>query len=63
MLKHISSYRAEPETMTFKIDKSRKMTVPERLRRERSPTALKEAAETGGLSNPHKGKGATRLKH
>ena len=32
------------------------MTVLERPRRESSPTALKEAAKTGGISNPHKGK-------
>ena len=30
-----------------------------RPRRERSTTALKAAAKTGGLSYPHKGKGAT----
>ena len=30
----------------------------ERSRRERSTTALKAAAKTGGLSYPHKGKGA-----
>ena len=49
--------------MTFKIEKSTKMMVPEWLRRESSPTALKAAAETGGLGNPPKGKGAMRLKH
>ena len=38
---------------------SQKKTVPERLRRESSTTALKAAAKTGGLSYPHKGKGAT----
>ena len=49
--------------MTKKMEKSRKMTVPKRPRRESSPTALKATTKTGGLSNPHKGKGATRLKH
>ena len=55
--------RAEPKTVTFKIEKSRKMTIPEWPRRESSPTTLKAVTKTGGLSNPHKGKGATRLKH
>ena len=32
-------------------------TVPERPRRESSPTAFKAAAKIGGLSYPHKGKG------
>ena len=36
-----------------------KKTVPERPRRESSTTALKATANTGGLSYPHKGKGAT----
>ena len=49
--------------MKKKMEKSRKTTVPERPRRESSPTALKAAAKTGGLSDPHKGKGAMRLKH
>jgi len=31
--------------MTFKIEKSRKETVPEQPRRERSPTALKATTE------------------
>ena len=35
------------------------MIVPERTRRESSPTALKAVTKTGGLSYPHKGKGAT----
>ena len=35
-----------------------KNTVPERPRRESSTTALKAAVKTGGLSYPHKGKGA-----
>ena len=45
--------------MTVGIEKSRKMIVPERLRKERSTTALKAAVKTGGLNYPHKGKGAT----
>ena len=49
--------------MMKKIEKSRKTTVLERLRRESSPTALKAVSKIGGLSNPHKGKGATRPKH
>ena len=49
--------------MEKKTEKSRKTTVHERPRRESSPTALKVAVKTGGISNPHKGKGATRLKH
>ena len=36
-----------------------KETVPERPRRESSTNALKAAVNTGGLSYPHKGKGAT----
>ena len=36
-----------------------KKTVPEQLRRESLTTALKAVAKTGGLSYPHKGKGAT----
>ena len=36
-----------------------KKTVPERPRRESSTTAFKAAVNTGGLSYPHKGKGAT----
>ena len=34
------------------------VTVPERLRRESSTTALKAAVKIGGISYPHKGKGA-----
>ena len=49
--------------MTFRTEKSRKTTVLKQPRREISPTALKVAAKIGGLSYPHKGKGATRLKH
>ena len=49
--------------LTKKTEKSRKTTVPEWPRRETSPTTLKIAVKTGGLSNPHKGKGAMRLKH
>ena len=37
-----------------------KKTVPGWPRRESSTTALKAAAKTGGLSDPHKGEGATR---
>ena len=40
-----------------------KVTVPERPRRESSTTALKAVAKTGGLSYPHKGKGATRSRY
>ena len=49
--------------MTVGTEKSRKMTVLERPRRERSPTALKAVAKIGGLSYPHKGKGAMRLRY
>ena len=49
--------------MTVGIEKSRKTTVPEGLRRESSPTALKAVANIGGLRYPHKGKGATRPRH
>ena len=49
--------------MTKKTEKSRKMTVPVRPRRERSPTALKAAVKIGGLNYPHKGKGATRPRY
>ena len=49
--------------MTVGIEKSRKMTVPERPRRESSTTALKAVAKIGGLSYPHKGKGATRPRY
>ena len=35
-----------------------KKTVPKQSRRESSTTTLKEAAKIGGLSYPHKGKGA-----
>ena len=44
--------------MTFRAEKSRKMIVPKRPRRESSSTALKAVAKIGGLSYPHKGKGA-----
>ena len=43
--------------MTVGTEKSRKTTVPERPRRESSPTALKEMAKIGGLSYPHKDEG------
>ena len=49
--------------MMKKTEKSRKMTVPEWPRRESSPTALKEAAETRGFGYPHKGKGAMRPRY
>ena len=49
--------------MTFRAEKSRETMVPERPRREISPTALKAAAKIGGLSYPLKGKGATRLRY
>ena len=49
--------------MIVGTEKSRKMMVPERQRRERSPTALKAAAKTGGISYPHKGKGAMRPRY
>ena len=39
--------------MTIGTKKSRKMTVPERSRRESSTTALKAAAETRELSYLH----------
>ena len=42
--------------MTIGAEESKKLTVPERSRREHSPTAFKAAAKTGGLSYPHKGK-------
>ena len=42
--------------MTIGIEKSKKMTVPERLRRESSPTAFKAVVNTGRLRYPHKGK-------
>ena len=42
--------------MTIGTEKSKKTTVPEQLRRESSPTTLKAATKTGGLSYPHKGK-------
>ena len=51
------------ETVTFRIEKSRKMAVPERTRRESSTIALKAATKIGGLSYPHKGKGATRPRY
>ena len=51
------------ETMTVGTEKSRKTTVPERLRRESSTIALKAVVKTGGLRYPHKGKGATRLRY
>ena len=49
--------------MTVGIEKSRKTTVPEQSRREISTTTLKAAVKTGGLSYPHKGKGATRPRY
>ena len=42
---------------------SQKKTVPERLRRESSTTTLKAVKKIGGLSYPHKGKGATRPRY
>ena len=45
--------------MTVGTEKSKETTVPEQPRRESSTTALKAVAKTGGLSYPHKGKGAT----
>ena len=42
--------------MTTGAEKSKKMTVPERLRRESSPTAFKATVQIGGISYPHKGK-------
>ena len=42
--------------MTIGAEKSKKMTVLERLRRESSPTAFKVVAKIGGLTYPHKGK-------
>ena len=49
--------------MTIGTKKSRKTTVPERPRRESSTTALKAVAKIGGLSYPHKGKGAMRPRY
>ena len=49
--------------MTVGTEKSRKTTVPECPKRESSPIALMAVAKTGGLSYPHKGKGATRLRY
>ena len=49
------SYR---KSCCFGTSKS-KVTVPEQPRGERSTTALKAVAKTGGLSYPHKGKGET----
>ena len=45
------------EKLLYRKKKS-KETVLERPRRESSTTALKAAMKTGGLSYPHKGKGA-----
>ena len=42
--------------MTIGVEKSKKTTVPERQRRESSPTEFKVVAKIGGLSYPHKGK-------
>ena len=42
--------------MTIRAENSKKMIVPERLRRESSPTTFKAATKTGGISYPHKGK-------
>ena len=44
--------------MTVGTEKSRKMTVPKRPRRESSTTALKAAAKTRGFNYPHKGSSA-----
>jgi len=49
--------------MTTRAANSKEMIVPEQPRRESSTTALKAAAKTGGLSYPHKGKGATRPRY
>ena len=48
--------------MTIRAEKSKKTTVPERPRRESSPTAFKEATKIGGLSYPHKGKRGNEAK-
>ena len=48
--------------MNFREEKSRKMTVPERLRRESSTTALKAVVKTRGLSYPNKGKRGNEAK-
>ena len=48
--------------MTIGAEKSKKMTVPERPRRESSPTAFKAAVKIGGLSYPHKGKRGNEAK-
>ena len=45
------------ENLLYQKKKS-KETVPERSRRESSTTAFKAAVKIGGLSYPHKGKGA-----
>ena len=42
--------------MTIGAEKSKKTTVPERPRRESSPTAFKVATKIEGLSYPHKRK-------
>ena len=49
--------------MTIGTEKSKKVTVPDWPRRESSPTTLKAVVKTGGLSYPHKGKGAMRLRY
>ena len=49
--------------MTVGTKKSKRTIVPELPRGEISTTALKAGAKTGGLSYPHKGKGATRLRY
>ena len=48
--------------MTIGAEKSKKTTVPERPRRESSPTAFKAAEKIGGLSYPHKGKMGNKAK-
>ena len=43
--------------MTIRTEKSKKTTVPERLRRESSPTALKVATEKRELTHCIQGSG------
>ena len=51
------------KTVTIGAEKSNKMTVPERPRRDSSPTTFKAVVKTGGLSYPHKGKWAMRPRY
>ena len=48
--------------MTIGAEKSKKTIVPERPRRESSPTAFKAAVKTVGLRYPHKGKRGNEAK-